>query len=113
MLISATSAQSSTCQEPLNLFSKGSVGRSQLTHVVVHCIIQVIILITLITGITVVGCCVHPLFFVFLLAITPVYISLRLLGGVKLRELFITLRVYPAENQLLNITMLQSKKEEE
>lgn len=113
MLISATSTQSSTYQEPLNLFSEGSIERSKLTHVIVHCIIQAFIIITMITGITVAGCCIHPAFFAFLLAIAPVYISLRLLGGVKLRELFITFRIYPTENQLLNITMLQSKKEEE
>ncbi|MDS0919813.1 hypothetical protein [Chlamydia psittaci] len=106
MLISATSAHISQREEPLNLFSKESVARNKLTHVVAHCIIQSIIITMLIAGITAAGCCVHPVFFAFLLTIAPIYLSLRLLAGVKLRELFIAFRVYPTEAQIHNITML-------
>ncbi|WP_366223497.1 hypothetical protein [Chlamydia buteonis] len=106
MLISETLAQGSKFEEPLNLFSKGSVERSKLTHVIAYCIIQVIIIIILIAGITAAGCCIHPVFFAFLLAIAPIYISLRLLAGDKLRELFITCRVYPTEDQIHNMILL-------
>ncbi|MEF9496586.1 hypothetical protein [Chlamydia sp. 04-14] len=100
MSISATSAQN---QEPLNLFSKGSEARGKLIHFIVHCIIQTLVLTILTAGIVALGCCMHPMFFIFLLAIIPVYISLRNLATDKLRDLYITFRVYPSEDKIYDI----------
>ncbi|WP_375793575.1 hypothetical protein O1W69_00350 [Chlamydia sp. 12-01] len=103
MSISPTSVQNSKCQEPLNLFSKGSEARNKLIHFIAHCVVQVVVLTVLTAGIIALGSCMHPMFFIFLLAVIPVYLSLRHLATDKLREVYITFSVYPTEDNIHNI----------
>lgn len=110
MSVAATSPQNPRHKEPLSLFPKGSKARAKLIRFIAHCVIQTLVLTTLTAGIIALGCCVHPVFFTFLLAVIPVYLSLRHLTTNKLRDIYISFKVYPSKDKIHAISSSKIKK---
>ncbi|WP_348663760.1 hypothetical protein [Chlamydia vaughanii] len=84
-------------EEPLNIFSKGSTTRQKLVYFLCHSVIHSLALISLAAGIISLACCVHPLFLLLLPTLIPLFFILRHLATEKLKQMYITLKVYPKE----------------